>query len=146
VGLEALSRGADGVTFVERSGALCAGLRKTVKALGVEAKCRIVRGDALTTIGRLGREGRVFDVIWADPPYGRGWAWKVLNVLKENRLLSPDGWLLIETSKSDELPQETGRLLLKRHDRYGDTAVGYYTRQHRTPSGGAGGGDTLAVL
>ena len=73
LGLEALSRGAAHVTFVERHRATAAILRANVAALDFGDRCRIVTGDVL---GWLGRTGGSFDVAFCDPPYDfpdHGW-------------------------------------------------------------------------
>ncbi len=69
LGLEALSRGAASVLFVERSAQSCAVIRQNIRALGADREARLVRGDA-TRLGpcRFGPSGLAF----LDPPYGRG--------------------------------------------------------------------------
>jgi 16S rRNA (guanine966-N2)-methyltransferase len=69
LGLEALSRGAARVVFVERAGAALAALRRNVEALGAAGQVEIVAGDALGFL-RGGRGARAVDLLLADPPYG----------------------------------------------------------------------------
>ena len=70
LGLEALSRGAEHVTFVERHRAALEALRKNVRALDVEDRVTIHRGDALQFVEAV-TAGR-YDVAFADPPYASG--------------------------------------------------------------------------
>jgi len=72
LGLEALSRGAAHVTFVELAAPSLAALRANVAELGVEAQAAIRRGDALRFVAGL--ERAVYDLAFADPPYGTGQA------------------------------------------------------------------------
>jgi len=72
LGLEALSRGAAHVTFVELSPASLNALRKNVAELGVEDRAAIRRADAVRFVTRLGADP--FDLAFADPPYGTGQA------------------------------------------------------------------------
>jgi pantetheine-phosphate adenylyltransferase len=72
LGLEALSRGAAHVTFVERAGPALRALAENVHQLGAGAEVEIVRADALAYVQRLAE--RAFDVALADPPYGQGLA------------------------------------------------------------------------
>lgn len=67
LGLEALSRGAASATFVESAPAAQAALRANIAATGFGDRCRVVQGDVMAELGRLG-EG--YDVALCDPPYG----------------------------------------------------------------------------
>lgn len=72
LGIEALSRGAAHVTFVESEGSVVAVLRKNLLAIQIpEDRYRVVRGDVFTALDRLGNG---FDVALADPPYASGLA------------------------------------------------------------------------
>lgn len=67
LGLEALSRGAAHVTFVDRSAAAVAAVRANVDALGFADRASVVRADALD---RASRAGDGYDLALLDPPYG----------------------------------------------------------------------------
>lgn len=68
LGLEALSRGAAGTTFVERDAVLVRALREQIGTLAVEAQ--VIREDALDFLSS--RPTRKFDVVFVDPPYAAG--------------------------------------------------------------------------
>ncbi len=68
IGLEALSRGAKRVVFVEQSRTIAAILQKNVETLGVTRRSEVVIGDALG-IGALARAGRPLNLAFLDPPY-----------------------------------------------------------------------------
>ncbi len=68
IGLEALSRGARRVVFVEQSRAIGAILQKNIETLGVTRRSELVIGDALG-IGALARAGRPLNLAFLDPPY-----------------------------------------------------------------------------
>ncbi|MBT8479427.1 MAG: 16S rRNA (guanine(966)-N(2))-methyltransferase RsmD [Gemmatimonadetes bacterium] len=73
LGLEALSRGASEVCFVESSRTVLSVLRRNIEALGAAARCEVLGMDALALISNLERDGgRVWDVVLADPPYASG--------------------------------------------------------------------------
>ena len=144
VGIEALSRGAVHVTFVDRSGfsvrATEANLKNltsvpgTEKEIGtryqVNARYRVIRADAATAIGRLARAGELFDLVFLDPPYGRDLATKSLNALGACAIVFPSGCVVVEQDKRDPLIElKPGRLAMQRIERYGDTALVIYTRQ-----------------
>src|SRR5205814_6462959 len=69
LGLEALSRGAESVTFVELNPPSLRALEANVATLGVADRVTVHRGDALRYAERLG--SGAFDLALADPPYGR---------------------------------------------------------------------------
>jgi 16S rRNA (guanine966-N2)-methyltransferase len=125
LGLEALSRGAAHVTFVERGRAALEALRANVEALGVQAATAIVRGAV------DGAEGRVrgpFDLVFADPPYADVGSGVVARSLARFvGALSPDAVVVVEHASADAPPAVAGLAL---HDsrRYGDTTLTLYTR------------------
>lgn len=67
LGLEAISRGADLVTFVEKKGDVLDYARQNAEKLGVEEKCIFIQGDAVEFIRSY--QGPPLDLIMADPPY-----------------------------------------------------------------------------
>ncbi|MEY8436622.1 16S rRNA (guanine(966)-N(2))-methyltransferase RsmD [Atopobiaceae bacterium 24-176] len=69
LGLEIVSRGAEGCVLVDRDRRAAACARKNVESLGARAEARVVQGDVVTCArcGRLGE--RPFDIVLLDPPY-----------------------------------------------------------------------------
>lgn len=67
LGLEALSRGAAHVTFVERDPGVGAVLRGNIEALDVGSRCHLIRGDALRVLASA--DPAAFDLVLADPPW-----------------------------------------------------------------------------
>lgn len=111
LGLEALSRGASRVDFVERAPAAVTTLRANVAALGVGDRCRIMRADALRYVDGL--EPGAYDVAFADPPYADDAAGRLIARFRAKpfaRILS------VEHAASAPLPGDDTR-------RYGDTAL-----------------------
>jgi 16S rRNA (guanine966-N2)-methyltransferase len=84
LGLEALSRGARFCLFVEDNAAARAAIRSNVEALGLTGITKIWRRDAT----KLGTAGRIepFDLIFCDPPYGKGLGQRALTAVAD------DGW------------------------------------------------------
>jgi 16S rRNA (guanine966-N2)-methyltransferase len=114
LGLEALSRGAEHATFVERDGQVVRQLRANVAAFEAEQLVTIVTGDVFRYLEGLGT--LAFDIAFADPPYGEGLATRVL----KRYLRDPFARVLaVEYGWGEELelpPTATQR-------RYGDTAI-----------------------
>lgn len=115
LGLEALSRGAGGVDFVELNAASLRALRENVEALKAGAKATIRRGDAVKFVQTL--DAGLYDVAFADPPYGHGFAAKIA----ERWLAVPFAALLgVEHSVRDAMPAGGDSR------RYGTTAITFY--------------------
>jgi 16S rRNA (guanine966-N2)-methyltransferase len=119
IGIEALSRGAAEVTFVDKEPRGLAILRQNLDALELKERARVVRGDVVRWLesspGEVGRAGLVF----LDPPYE--------DVVLDRALLAldralTDAVVVAEHSRRQELPQ-LSRLQVDRQRRYGDTIV-----------------------
>src|SRR5688572_8005366 len=109
LGLEALSRGAESVTFVESDKTACRTISDNLAKLKLTG-ARVTCGDAVSAVRR---ESRQYDLILVDPPYE---AWSELEPkLAQHlpRLLAPDGLLVVETGRRIEpqlpLPIRTSR-------------------------------------
>lgn len=111
LGLEALSRGALSALFVERAEPAVGIIRRNIDELGVGARARVVRGDALRFVSELGRGA--YDIAFADPPYASGDAERLVQAFRR----SPFAAIL-----AVEHPART-RLEGGDTRRYGDTAI-----------------------
>jgi 16S rRNA (guanine966-N2)-methyltransferase len=118
LGLEALSRGADHVTFVERAAPAIAALRENMERLGVTGGARVIRRDVFAFLNALPADGDEdgYDIVLADPPYGVGLAAELLRRFGER----PFGAALwVEHGRDEPLPD----LPASRTRVYGDTAI-----------------------
>lgn len=118
LGIEALSRGAAHVTFVEQAARTIDVLRANVRSLGALDECDILRQDALTFVATL--EAGAYDLALADPPYGEGLAARLAEQWIETPFASA---LWIEHGAAEPLPAAPNT----RTRRYGDTAITAYT-------------------
>ncbi len=126
VGIEALSRGAREVWFVEKSGRGVRTLRANLKALGLEDRATVIHGDALKVVASLVQQGQVFDLIFADPPYHFE---RYTDLLKHCRhLLVPDEGLLILEMRKTTAPAPVPGLETLKEVVLGDTKVTFYRR------------------
>lgn len=120
VGLEALSRGARSVTFVESDRAAVDALIRNLQKTGYEDRSEILTLDVGRAASRLRKEGRTYPLCFCDPPY----AWKDLQgLLAESvlELLSPEGTLIVE-HRGDPPLAPRGRSP-DREKEFGDTVL-----------------------
>ena len=100
VGIEALSRGAEKVIFVENDKRFCKLIAENLKSLGIERnRYEIMCEDFISALKRLKKRKEVFDFIYADPPYERGFYTKIVHMVKNFKLLDRDGILILEEPK-----------------------------------------------
>lgn len=122
VGLEALSRGAAGVTFVEQDRRAVALIRQNLARCAVSEGCAIVARDAAAAL-RSGRLDR-FDIVFLDPPYMT--ASRDAVVLLAAAHVADDGVLVLEHAHRQTPPPTAGPLRLARTLRQGDSALAFY--------------------
>lgn len=122
VGIEALSRGAASAVFLERAGPSLRTLHGNLRSLDLEAACRVMSGEALASIRRLGREGDRFDLVFIDPPYASGEGERALAAVVSAGILAPGGTLVVEASRRHPFAAGAGLLTLEER-RYGDTTL-----------------------
>lgn len=122
LGIEALSRGAVHVVFVERAPAVLAVLRGNLRTLELAPRARVVAAPVERALRRLQREDARFDLALLDPPYADPGAGAVLAALAASGLLAPGARGVVESDR--RRPPEVGRgLSVRGRHRYGDTLV-----------------------
>jgi 16S rRNA (guanine966-N2)-methyltransferase len=126
LGLEALSRGAAFVLFVDEGAEARALLRGNVDALGAGGATRIFRRDAT----RLGPAHPVepFSLAFLDPPYGKGLGEKALTSARDGGWLAPDALIVVEEASDAGFAPPAGFDEIERRD-YGDTQLVFLKRQ-----------------
>ena len=125
LGLEALSRGAAYVHFVEDNADARGLIRRNIEALGATGATRIYRRDA-TKLGPAGTL-KPFGLIFADPPYGKGLAERALQSALGGGWLLPDAIAVVEERADAEFALPAGFALIDQRD-YGDTAIRFLRR------------------
>lgn len=100
LGLEALSRGASEVNFVEKNFQIYQNLLKNISSLKAEERTRAFKMSCLKFSNQS--EHSCFDLILADPPFFKNDIYQVFENLKEKKYLVDDGLLIIERSVQTE--------------------------------------------
>lgn len=125
LGIEALSRGASQVFFVENAPESLAVLRGNLERLPEPGNWSVIRGDGLRP-AHWGAACLPVDLILADPPYRKGMGGEFLQKLDETNSLRRDGLLVLEHEKNTEPEHPRWEVVDRR--RYGDTALSFYRR------------------
>jgi 16S rRNA (guanine966-N2)-methyltransferase len=128
LGIEALSRGAQRAVFVEESPVSLDALCRNLAACRLEGESEVVPREALRAVRFLEARGDSFDLVFLDPPYGKGLAAKILEILGGSSLVGPAGLIVAEHAANDNLDLIEG---LERVDerRYGRTQVSFYAKK-----------------
>jgi len=130
VGLEALSRGAERVTFVERAPAALAVLRGNLAKLGLTAGFRIQTSSVGAFLRRLpAGQAATFDVVFLDPPYDAAQEYEAtLNLLgaAPAGLLAPGALVIAEHRRKERLEDAYGSLERTRLLEQGDASLSFY--------------------
>jgi 16S rRNA (guanine966-N2)-methyltransferase len=122
LGIEAFSRGATSVVFVEKVGRIASVLRENLVSLELEKFSRVLKGDVPNVVQRLGRASERFDLVFLDPPYAANESGRALEALVKAELLSREAMVVLECDKRHPSPEVEGFTLFDERQ-YGDTVV-----------------------
>ncbi len=124
LGLDALSRGADHVFFVDRSMRAIHAVRGNIEIMEVEEWCTVIPGDAFRVLKNLASQGYQADVITADPPYDSELADRILQSVAESEIMVPGGWLVVEHRSGEKISEGAcGNFSLVKSRKLGDTMI-----------------------
>ncbi len=127
LGLESLSRGAEHATFVDISKGASSVIVANI-ALVRTSRATLLTLPADRAIRKLVSEGAQFDLVFLDPPYGRGLVPQTLALLASSGLLGPGARVVAEHETRSPLPHEFGDLFRTDHRKYGDSSVSIFAR------------------
>jgi 16S rRNA (guanine966-N2)-methyltransferase len=131
VGIEAVSRGAAHVDFVDlatREGA------QNVRNIGIASRCSVFRVDALKALERAYKNGKTYDLIFVGAPYPYAHLERVLGMVDRLPLLRPDALLTVEHEKGSAFPDQFKRFGLLRAYAYGQTLITVFQAQGESAS------------
>ncbi len=127
LGIEAISRGAQEAVFVEQGRRALKILRGNLEALGLTSRARILPMAVKKGIKVLADRDEAFDLVFMDPPYGKGLVGATLQQIEKGGILSPFGVVVAEHSPTEIIPLPMG-LEQYLEKRYGDTIISLFRR------------------
>lgn len=128
VGIEALSRGAGHVTFVENARRPIRMLIDNLHHCQIEDGIDVIQRDALSAIKQIVSEERLYDLIFFDPPYASALYGPVMELLGTQNVLVDEGWLIVEHHGKQTMPETIGDLRRFREVRQGESLLSFFTR------------------
>jgi 16S rRNA (guanine966-N2)-methyltransferase len=126
LGLEALSRGAAQAIFVDQDADALRLIRVNIETCGIKDRTKVIQGSAQQAIRRLTAAGETFNLIFMDPPYGKGLVEQTLPQLES--VADSTTLLVVEHHVKDVIPAQSGEWLRTQERRYGDTSVSFFVR------------------
>lgn len=128
VGIEAMSRGATQVTFVDLSPICVKTIKENISHCGFTERFSVYKQDAIAAINMLQARENEFDLIYIDPPFKEkelyNQIWQALN--SKPLLAAPESKLIIRTPKNMSLPESGALLRLWQNRKYGDSILYFY--------------------
>lgn len=133
--IEALSRGAASAMCVENDAKRVTILKDNLEALSLNSYCQVLDMDVRYAIPFLCSKGALYDIIFMDPPYEKGYLTETIALLEKNVIYQRDTMMILEYSKREIIAvQEFQKAVPVKTKRYGDTTITTLTIES-TPRG-----------
>ena len=126
IGIEALSRGAGHVTFIESSLKAARVISDNLRACGIRRDYRMINRDAIRALKNLASEKAQFDVIYFDPPYNSDIYTPVMWVIARHDLLAENGIVIVEHHRQSPLQANYDQLRPYRQLEQGETHLTFF--------------------
>lgn len=126
VGIEAYSRGAKEVVFVDSASESIRVLKKNLELTKILHETEVIHSDFSIAIDRLSSQSREFDIVYIDPPYKMGIEIEAVKKIQDKKILAEDGIIIIEHEAKNLMP-DTIELFEKIKERkYGNVRLSLY--------------------
>jgi len=125
LGIEALSRGAVGVDFVDREPKCRAVIKENLRNAGFAEQAHVYGGNVRRALSRLDEE---YDLVLIDPPYADTSIGETITKLADSRLLHPEAVVVVTHSPRLPLQDGYGSLRMFKERRHGDSVVAFYRK------------------
>lgn len=131
LGLEAISRGAAKVTFIERDRVAQNVIASNISTLGVDKQVKLIKApvsgwlETTDSVDGEPGENQQYDIIFADPPFHDP---QLSTVMKLTKLLKPNGLMVLSYLGRGEVPTGLGVVVVDNR-KYGDAVLAFYRRE-----------------
>lgn len=132
VGLEAASRGAQEIYFIEKNKNLAEVIRENIRKCCPGIKYRLINKDIEFGLNDLYKKECFFDIVFADPPYNRNLINVTLKTLSRQNILQNDGILVIQHSIKENFDQPVNNIIYQVDQRkYGENALTFFKMEKK---------------
>lgn len=128
LGLEAISRGALDVTFVDQGDWATKIIRKNLADLAIERKASVIQTDVFRAIDKFKKAGQSFSLVFVDPPFDKGLVKKTLIKLDQSGIVLPFGQIVVGHTRQEELPDTLQELKVARTKKVGQACLSFLFR------------------
>ena len=126
IGIEALSRNAEEVVFVDFDRNAVKILKNNLEIIDENENFEILNNDAFRAIDILSSQGKIFDIIFLDPPYGMKDTFELIENIFDREIIANYGKIIVEHDKRKEMPENIRGLIRSKQKKYGNTMLTTY--------------------
>tara|TARA_Y100001934_G_scaffold217864_1_gene258744 strand:+ start:132 stop:701 length:570 start_codon:yes stop_codon:yes gene_type:complete len=131
IGIEALSRGADKVVFVEHNSQAQSLIYRNLEKCRMtvddqKERWELIKLDVLRSLSVLDEKEALFDLVYIDPPFGENLYQSCLSLLSNSEVLKEEAWVIVEHFHKNKLQQSYGRLKAFKDRRMGDSCLSFF--------------------
>jgi 16S rRNA (guanine(966)-N(2))-methyltransferase RsmD len=123
LGIESISRGAKSVILVDYSKQSVNTIKRNLESLDCIDNAEILGMDYKKAISRLARQGKKFDLVFADPPYLKGYVQEIIDCLVKEKILNDNALIVMEHHKKESINADSIGLIQLKQRKFGDTLV-----------------------
>lgn len=129
VGIEAISRGAGEVLFVDSDKRSVKLINENLGRCGVQSGCRVFCSDGILFLRSLKKNSKKFDIVFLDPPYGSDLGESSLDEISKAGILKDDGLIVFEHFHKKEVGERYGLFKRSRTKKFGDTCLSFFIKE-----------------
>lgn len=126
LGLEAASRGAKECHLIDMGDDTFSKLKQNIIDLKFEDVCTAHKGNCYNYLEEFAKQGKVFDLIFIDPPYAKDMIPPSIELIKKLNLLNRDGLIVTKIDSEEEVYEGYEDIVLVKKKKYGNTTVCLY--------------------
>ncbi len=123
VGIEALSRGAKEVVFVEKSPQCIAIIENNLQRCGFSENAQVLFADIIEKIPEFNKK---FNLIFIGPPYKANILALTIKIIDKKSLLSKDGWIIGQHHFKELVPKTIAGFTMFRQEKYGNSRLSFF--------------------